>query len=119
MLRDLSCQINIEAIGGVSLWFLILVFPVDKLLMISTTGIGAYFGAQCEKQGMLVRVAGDNIMMSPSFIITPEEVDEVSLTILLVSAELSRNSMSIFLQFPCRDFPAVIFRGCLSGIYFM
>lgn len=41
------------------------------------TGIGAYFGAQCEKHGMLVRVSGDNIMMSPPFIISPEEVDEV------------------------------------------
>lgn len=40
-------------------------------------GIGAYFGAQCEKHGMLVRVAGDNIMMSPPFIISPEEVDEL------------------------------------------
>ena len=43
------------------------------------TGVGAYFGAQCQKHGMLVRVAGDNIMMSPPFIITPEEVDEVGL----------------------------------------
>ncbi|XP_034681625.1 gamma aminobutyrate transaminase 1, mitochondrial-like [Vitis riparia] len=40
-------------------------------------GIGAYFGAQCQKHGMLVRVAGDGIMMSPPFIITPEEVDEL------------------------------------------
>ncbi|KAK7258110.1 hypothetical protein RIF29_32562 [Crotalaria pallida] len=40
-------------------------------------GIGAYFGAQCEKHGMLVRVAGDNIMMSPPFIISPEEIDEI------------------------------------------
>lgn len=40
-------------------------------------GIGAYFGAMCEKHGMLIRVAGDNIMMSPPFIISPEEVDEV------------------------------------------
>ncbi|XP_057953647.1 gamma aminobutyrate transaminase 3, chloroplastic [Malania oleifera] len=40
-------------------------------------GIGAYFGAQCEKHGMLVRVAGDNIMMCPPLIITPEEVDEM------------------------------------------
>ncbi|KAK1280256.1 hypothetical protein QJS04_geneDACA018560 [Acorus gramineus] len=39
-------------------------------------GVGAYFGAQCEKHGMLVRVSGDNIMMSPPFIITPKEVDE-------------------------------------------
>jgi 4-aminobutyrate--pyruvate transaminase len=40
-------------------------------------GVGAYFGAQCEKQGMLVRVAGDNIMMCPPFIITPEQIDEL------------------------------------------
>ncbi|KAJ6380651.1 hypothetical protein OIU77_029531 [Salix suchowensis] len=40
-------------------------------------GVGAYFGAQCEKDGMLVRVAGDNIMMSPPFIMSPEEVDEL------------------------------------------
>lgn len=40
-------------------------------------GIGAYFGAQCQKNGMLVRVAGDNILMSPPFIISPDEVDEV------------------------------------------
>ncbi|WVZ04252.1 hypothetical protein V8G54_025058 [Vigna mungo] len=41
----------------------------------SEWGIGAYFGAQCEKHGMLVRVAGDNIMMSPPYIISPEEVE--------------------------------------------
>lgn len=41
------------------------------------TGVGAIFGSECEKRGMLVRVAGDNIMMSPPFIISPEEVDEV------------------------------------------
>lgn len=41
------------------------------------SGVGAYFGAQCEKNGMLVRVAGDNILMSPPFIISPDEVDEV------------------------------------------
>lgn len=40
-------------------------------------GIGAYFGAQCQKNGMLVRVAGDAIMMSPPFVITPEEVDKL------------------------------------------
>ncbi|KAL0380940.1 UNVERIFIED_CONTAM: Gamma aminobutyrate transaminase 3, chloroplastic [Sesamum angustifolium] len=38
---------------------------------------GAYFGAQCEKNGMLVRVAGDNIMMSPPFIMTPEETEKL------------------------------------------
>ncbi|GAU39976.1 hypothetical protein TSUD_61660, partial [Trifolium subterraneum] len=42
------------------------------------TGVGAYFGEQCERHGMLVRIAaGDNIMMSPPFIISPEEVDEL------------------------------------------
>lgn len=46
-------------------------------------GIGAYFGAQCEKHGMLVRVAGDNIMMSPPLTITPDEIDEVCCLILL------------------------------------
>ncbi|KAL6140352.1 hypothetical protein ACLB2K_058652 [Fragaria x ananassa] len=40
-----------------------------------TDRMGAYFGAECEKQGMLVRVAGDTIMMSPPFIITSSEVD--------------------------------------------
>ncbi|XP_023523696.1 gamma aminobutyrate transaminase 3, chloroplastic-like isoform X2 [Cucurbita pepo subsp. pepo] len=40
-------------------------------------GIGAYFGAMCEKHGMLIRVAGDSIMMSPPFIISPQEVDEL------------------------------------------
>lgn len=43
------------------------------------SGVGAYFGAQCEKLGMLVRVAGDNIMMCPPFIITQDELDEVRL----------------------------------------
>ncbi|XP_060209701.1 gamma aminobutyrate transaminase 3, chloroplastic isoform X2 [Lycium barbarum] len=40
-------------------------------------GIGAYFGAQCEKHGMLVRVAGDSIMMSPPYILSLEEIDEL------------------------------------------
>ncbi|KAL5975752.1 hypothetical protein ACLOJK_020079 [Asimina triloba] len=40
-------------------------------------GIGAIFGGECEKRGMLVRVAGDTIMMSPPFIMSPEEVDEL------------------------------------------
>ncbi|KAE8718714.1 putative gamma-aminobutyrate transaminase 3 [Hibiscus syriacus] len=43
----------------------------------SEWGIGAYFGSQCEKQGLLIRVAGDSIMMSPPLIITPPEVDEL------------------------------------------
>ncbi|WOL15874.1 putative gamma-aminobutyrate transaminase 3, mitochondrial [Canna indica] len=40
-------------------------------------GVGAIFGSECEKRGMLVRVAGDNIMMSPPLIITPGEIDEL------------------------------------------
>ncbi|KAL9241691.1 hypothetical protein vseg_015771 [Gypsophila vaccaria] len=40
-------------------------------------GIGAYFGAQCEKHGMLVRVAGDNIMICPPLIISEGEIDEL------------------------------------------
>nr|AFK39370.1 unknown [Lotus japonicus] len=43
----------------------------------SEWGVATYFGEQCEKNGLLVRVAGDNIMMSPPFIISPEEVDEL------------------------------------------
>ncbi|XP_062107027.1 gamma aminobutyrate transaminase 3, chloroplastic-like [Humulus lupulus] len=40
-------------------------------------GIGSYFGAECVKNGMFVRVSGDNVAMAPPFIITPEEVDEI------------------------------------------
>ncbi|KAK6774347.1 hypothetical protein RDI58_029586 [Solanum bulbocastanum] len=42
-------------------------------------GIGAYFGAQCEKHGVLVRVAGDSIMMSPPYILSLEEIDELTM----------------------------------------
>jgi len=41
------------------------------------SGVGAIFGQECQKRGMLVRVAGDAIMMSPTLIMTPWEVDEV------------------------------------------
>ncbi|CAH8351309.1 unnamed protein product [Eruca vesicaria subsp. sativa] len=40
-------------------------------------GVGAYFGAECQKRGMLVRVSGDSIMMSPPLIISLEEIDEL------------------------------------------
>ncbi|XP_078176334.1 gamma-aminobutyrate transaminase 1, mitochondrial-like [Carex rostrata] len=40
-------------------------------------GVGSIFGAECQKRGMLVRVAGDTIMMSPPLIITPSEIDEL------------------------------------------
>ncbi|KAJ0975877.1 hypothetical protein J5N97_017842 [Dioscorea zingiberensis] len=43
----------------------------------SEWGVGLIFGAECEKRGMLVRVAGDSMMMAPPFIISPEEVDEL------------------------------------------
>lgn len=43
----------------------------------SEWGIGAYFGAQCQKNGMLVRVAGDNIMICPPLVISEEEIDEL------------------------------------------
>ncbi|CAM8946637.1 unnamed protein product [Rhodiola kirilowii] len=38
-------------------------------------GVGSIFGAECEKHGMLVRVAGDSIMLCPPYIITHEELD--------------------------------------------
>jgi len=40
-------------------------------------GVGSIFGAECEKRGMLIRVAGDSIMLSPALIMTPEEVEEI------------------------------------------
>ncbi|KAK1372887.1 hypothetical protein POM88_029080 [Heracleum sosnowskyi] len=40
-------------------------------------GLGAYFVAQCEKLGMLVRVTGENLLMCPPLIITPDEIDEL------------------------------------------
>ncbi|PON39848.1 Aminotransferase class-III [Parasponia andersonii] len=43
----------------------------------SEWGIGSYFGAQCVKHGMLVRVSGDNVAMAPPFILSPQEVDEI------------------------------------------
>jgi 4-aminobutyrate--pyruvate transaminase len=42
-----------------------------------SSGVGAIFGQECQKRGMLVRVAGDSIMMSPPLTITADEVDEV------------------------------------------
>ncbi|KAM3369547.1 hypothetical protein ACQJBY_017440 [Aegilops geniculata] len=40
-------------------------------------GVGAIFGQECQKRGMLVRVAGDSIMMSPPLTMTPGEVEEL------------------------------------------
>ena len=41
------------------------------------TGVGTYFGAQCAEWGMFVRVDGDTIMMSPQFIMKPENFQQV------------------------------------------
>ncbi|WZZ60991.1 hypothetical protein YC2023_061098 [Brassica napus] len=41
-------------------------------------GVGEYFAAECKKHGMIVRVAGDLIMMCPPLIISPEEINEVN-----------------------------------------
>lgn len=43
----------------------------------SEWGVGSIFGAECEKRGMLVRVAGDNIMMSPPLIMTEGEIEKL------------------------------------------
>ncbi|KAL5726725.1 4-aminobutyrate--pyruvate transaminase [Ranunculus cassubicifolius] len=43
----------------------------------SAWGVGTIFGQECAKRGMLVRVAGDTIMMCPPFVITPEEIDHM------------------------------------------
>ncbi|KAL8167941.1 hypothetical protein V2J09_009440 [Rumex salicifolius] len=40
-------------------------------------GVGAYFGAQCKKHGMIVRVAGDAAMLCPHLIISEKEIDEM------------------------------------------
>ncbi|XP_060209699.1 gamma aminobutyrate transaminase 3, chloroplastic-like isoform X2 [Lycium barbarum] len=40
-------------------------------------GIGAYFKAQCEMNGMLVSAYGDNVMMSPPYILSLEENNEL------------------------------------------
>uniref|UniRef100_A0A453CQZ0 Uncharacterized protein n=1 Tax=Aegilops tauschii subsp. strangulata TaxID=200361 RepID=A0A453CQZ0_AEGTS len=40
-------------------------------------GVGAIFGQECQKRGMLVRVAGDSIMMSPPLTMTAGEVEEL------------------------------------------
>jgi adenosylmethionine-8-amino-7-oxononanoate aminotransferase len=44
---------------------------------------------------MLVRFAGDAVMMSPTLIMTPEEVDEVRSTIHSTTRVLSDNPLSL------------------------
>lgn len=76
---ELPLCIHYHCVGN-RFYLIVIVFFIILLIILELQwhlGVGAYFGAQCEKDGMLVRVAGDNIMMSPPFIISPEEVDEV------------------------------------------
>ncbi|KAH0644532.1 hypothetical protein KY284_032416 [Solanum tuberosum] len=40
-------------------------------------GVGTYFGAQCQKYGMLVSFSGDHVNMAPPFSMTLEELDEM------------------------------------------
>ncbi|CAL5017529.1 unnamed protein product [Urochloa decumbens] len=40
-------------------------------------GVGEIFGAECKKRGMMVKVLGNLIAMSPPLIITHEEIDEL------------------------------------------
>ncbi|KAJ4705655.1 Gamma aminobutyrate transaminase mitochondrial-like [Melia azedarach] len=40
-------------------------------------GIGTYFGAQCEKHGMLIEAERDSIMMCPPLTISPEEIEQI------------------------------------------
>ncbi|CAN4096289.1 unnamed protein product [Withania somnifera] len=39
--------------------------------------VGAYFGAMCEKYGMLVSSSGDHVSMAPPFTLSLEELDEL------------------------------------------
>lgn len=43
----------------------------------SEWGVGGIFGEECAKRGMLVRVAGDTIMMSPPLIISEDEIERL------------------------------------------
>eukprot|EP00249_Psilotum_nudum_P017357 c26280_g1_i2 orf=384-2078(-) len=43
----------------------------------SKWAIGTYVADQCKEQGMLVRVVGDTIMMSPPLIITEQQIDNI------------------------------------------
>ena len=69
--------------------------PGTKVCILSGdafSGVGAIFGQECQKRGMLVRVAGDAIMMLLTLIMTPGEVggiDEVRSVIHSVTIVLS------------------------------
>ncbi|KAL0546929.1 hypothetical protein IC582_016848 [Cucumis melo] len=38
-------------------------------------GVGKCFGAECRENGLITRTGGDTITLSPSFTISPQEVD--------------------------------------------
>ncbi|RVX03464.1 Gamma aminobutyrate transaminase 3, chloroplastic [Vitis vinifera] len=46
-------------------------------IIILNPRVGAYFGAECKKHGMIVRSAGNIIVLSPPLIISPEEVEKI------------------------------------------
>lgn len=52
-------------------------YPYKTVSLMAYSGVGAIFGQECQKRGMLVRVAGDSIMMSPPLTMTAGEVEEV------------------------------------------
>jgi hypothetical protein len=89
------------------------------------SGVGAIFGEECQKRGMLVRVAGDAIMMSPTLIMTPGEVDEVChqrftvpanspLSSSLASPRLGSNPVTKH-QWPCLFSVGAHLRGSPQG----
>ncbi|KNA24573.1 hypothetical protein SOVF_014280 [Spinacia oleracea] len=43
----------------------------------SEWGIGAYFATNCQKDGMIVREAADNVMLCPPLVISEEEINEL------------------------------------------
>ncbi|RRT56687.1 hypothetical protein B296_00044105, partial [Ensete ventricosum] len=73
-----------------------------SVVVVMISGVGAIFGLECEKRGMLIRVAGDNTMMSPPLIITPDEVDQVrriGLPHLLSFQVMTTTSLGFFVRF--------------------
>jgi len=47
------------------------------MILMAFPGVGKIFEAECKKRGMIVKVLGDLIVMSPPLIISHEEIDEV------------------------------------------
>ncbi|KAJ4846710.1 Gamma aminobutyrate transaminase 3, chloroplastic [Turnera subulata] len=83
--HPVSCAVAIETLKiykwvplSITYMFFQALLLMENQFHACLSGVGTYFGAQCAEQGLLVRVAGDNIMMSPPYIMTPEQVDEGS-----------------------------------------